>query len=138
MKHLFILVTVIFSSKFNVHSQDSKPDTSGIEGYEVFDVVDQMPTFPGGMEAFNNYIANNIKYPELSRKKGIQGKVFVQFLIGLDGKIYKAKVIKSIEPELDEEALRVVNSSPAWSPAQQGDQAVVVKMILPIEFNYGN
>ena len=99
-----------------------------------FDVVEQMPEYPGGPQALFKYIGENIHYPEAAEKAGIQGRVIATFVVKKDGSIDKVKVVKSVSPELDEEALRCINAMPKWTPGMQKGQAVNVKYTIPISF----
>ena len=104
------------------------------EENKVFDVVEQMPSFPGGQTALMNYLNNNIKYPVIAEENGIQGRVVVQFVVGKDGHISDVKVAKSVDPSLDKEAVRVVKAMPKWIPGKQNGQAVTVRYTLPVTF----
>ena len=108
-------------------------DGSGKSG-RPFDVVEQMPQFPGGAAALMQFLAQNIRYPEEADKNNIQGRVIVTFVVETDGSITGAKVVKSVSPELDAEALRVINSMPSWIPGRQNGEAVRVKYAVPITF----
>ena len=101
---------------------------------KVFDVVEQMPSFPGGQAALMQYLASNIKYPVVAEENGVQGRVIVQFVVGKDGSISNVKVVKSVDPSLDKEAARVVSSMPKWVPGKQNGQAVNVKYTVPVTF----
>ncbi len=101
---------------------------------KVFDVVEQMPSFNGGMSALMQHLSSNIKYPVEAEKKGIQGRVICTFVVERDGSISGVKVAKSVDPLLDKEALRVVSSMPNWIPGRQKGSAVRVKYTLPITF----
>lgn len=101
----------------------------------VFVEVGKMPSFPGGITGLMQYLSANIKYPQNAEKKKAQGKVFVSFVVSKDGSVSNANVIKSVEPSLDEEAVRVVNSMPKWIPGEDKDgNRVNVKYVLPITF----
>lgn len=101
---------------------------------KVYDNVEQMPAYPGGMEALNNYIMKNIKYPPKAAENGIQGRVIVTFVITKEGKMTKAKVKKSIDPLLDAEALRVVKTMHKWIPGRQNGKVVNVQFTIPVTF----
>ncbi|MBO7590609.1 MAG: M56 family metallopeptidase [Prevotella sp.] len=101
---------------------------------EFFDVVEQMPEYPGGPSALFEYLAKNIRYPESAEKAGIQGRVIATFVVMKDGSISNVKVVKSVSPELDTEALRVLSSMPNWTPGMQNGKAVNVKYTVPISF----
>lgn len=100
--------------------------------------VEIKPTFAGGETALLKYISEHIKYPEICRENGIQGKVFVQFVIGIDGTVSNVSIVKGVDKYLDEEALRVISILPAWSPGKQRGKAVPVSYIIPIKFVLSN
>ena len=104
------------------------------EENKVFDVVEQMPSFPGGQGAPMNYLNSNIKYPVIAEENGIQGRVVVQFVVGKDGSISNVHVVKSVDPSLDKEAVRVVKNMPRWIPGKQNGQSVTVRYTLPVTF----
>jgi protein TonB len=104
------------------------------EENKVFDVVEQMPSFPGGQGALMNYLNSNIKYPVIAEENGIQGRVVVQFVVGKDGSISNVHVVKSVDPSLDKEAVRVVKNMPKWIPGKQNGQSVTVRYTLPVTF----
>ena len=102
---------------------------------EIFEVVEQMPEFPnGGMAGLMQYLSKNIKYPTIAQENGTQGRVTVQFVVNADGSIVDAKVIRGVDPYLDKEALRVINSMPKWKPGMQLGKAVRVKYTVPVMF----
>ena len=101
---------------------------------QVFTIVERMPEFPGGEEAMFRYIRENLKYPEEERKAGVQGVVYVNFVVGTDGVLNNAKVLRGISPACDQETLRVVNAMPTWIPGMQRGEAVKVQYNLPIRF----
>ena len=101
---------------------------------EYFDVVEQMPEFPGGAQALFGFVAKNIHYPKAAEDAGIQGRVIVTFVVMKDGSIGEVKVAKGVSPELDGEAVRCVKSMPKWKPGMQKGQAVNVKFTMPISF----
>lgn len=101
---------------------------------EVFFIVEEMPDFPGGQLALRNFIAQTIKYPVTAQENGIQGKVFVNFVVGKDGSVKNAKIFRSVDPSLDKEALRVVNGLPKWKPGKQKGKEVAVSYTVPINF----
>ena len=104
------------------------------EAEKPFDVVEQMPEFPGGMPELMKFLQENVKYPEEAMKNGIQGRVVVQFIVEKDGSISEAKVIKKVNELLDAEALRVIGEMPKWTPGKQKGQEVRVKFVLPVTF----
>ncbi len=101
---------------------------------QVFFVVEDMPEFPGGEMALRKHIANAVKYPEIAQEKGIQGKVYVTFVVSKDGTIADCKIARGVDPSLDKEALRVVNELPKWQPGKQKGEFVNVSYTIPINF----
>ena len=93
-----------------------------------------MPSFPGGQKALMEFMGKNIKYPTVSQETGVQGKVIVQFVVDKDGSIINPTVVRSIDPYLDKEALRVIKSMPKWKPGMQRGKAVRVKYTVPVTF----
>lgn len=104
------------------------------EEQTIFEVVEQMPDFPGGQAALMQYLAKNIKYPTIAQENGTQGRVIVQFVVNKDGSIVDAKVVRSVDPYLDKEALRVINTMPKWKPGMQRGKPVRVKFTVPVMF----
>ena len=104
------------------------------EENKVFDVVEQMPSFPGGMAALMAYLQKNIKYPPVAEENGIQGRVVCTFVVERDGSVTDVRVAKSVDPSLDKEAVRVVGAMPRWIPGKQNGQSVRVKYTLPVTF----
>ena len=100
----------------------------------VYQIADNMPEFPGGMTACLQYLARNIKYPVTAQKEGAQGKVIVQMVIEKDGSVDHVSIVRSITPELDAEAARVVKSMPKWKPATVKDKAVRCRYTVPVTF----
>lgn len=101
---------------------------------EVFIIVEQMPLFPGGEEALRKYLATEVKYPVIAQENGIQGRVFVKFVIMPDGSVSNVEVARPFDPNLDKEAVRVVKSMPKWTPGKQRGKAVRVSYTVPINF----
>ena len=101
---------------------------------KVFDVVEEMPSFPGGQGALMQYLASNIKYPVVAQENGVQGRVIVSFVVERDGSISDVRVARSVDPSLDREAQRVVKSMPRWSPGKQNGSTVRVKYTVPVVF----
>jgi len=104
------------------------------EEAQVFFIVEEMPEFPGGELALRKFIAQSIKYPVIAQENGIQGKVYVNFVVDKDGSVTAAKIARGVDPSLDKEALRVVNSLPKWKPGKQRGKAVKVSYTVPINF----
>ena len=99
-----------------------------------FAVVEEKPVFPGGDAALMKFISDNTKYPEIAKENGIQGRVFVQFVIDERGKVTSVRIARGVDPYLDQEALRVVRMIPDWKPGKQRGKAVPVNFIVPINF----
>ena len=107
-----------------------KPEVSN----KVFDVVEEMPHFPGGAAALQAFLSSNTKYPVVAQENGVQGRVIVSFVVERDGSITDVRVVRSVDPSLDREATRVVKSMPRWSPGKQNGSAVRVKYTVPVVF----
>ncbi|QIU94243.1 M56 family metallopeptidase [Bacteroides faecium] len=117
--------------------EDSTPDAVGIKTGDTeptFKVVETMPKFPGGTAGLMKYLARSIKYPTIAQKNKEQGRVIIKMVVGKDGSLSDIKVLRSVSPSLDAEAIRVVGSMPKWEPGQQRGQAVAVEYTLPIVF----
>lgn len=99
-----------------------------------FMVVEKMPEFPGGTAALMEYLRKNIKYPSVCRENNIQGRVLIQFIVNKDGSIVNPEVVKSVNPYLDKEALRVISAMPKWTPGEQRNKPVRVKFTVPVNF----
>ena len=110
------------------------PDEQAEAPRDVFDVVEKMPEFPGGPQELFGFLAKTIKYPAEAEKAGTQGRVIATFVVRKDGSISDAHVVKSVDPLLDAEALRVINAMPAWTPGSQSGKPVNVKYTVPITF----
>lgn len=119
------IVVVGFASDDN---QDSEKDK------KVFDVVEVPPVFPGGEKAMFEYLSRNIKYPVEAQKQKIEGRVTMQFVVDEEGKITSTRIIRSVDPLLDAEAIRIITSMPNWTPGKQGGKNVSVRYVLPIQF----
>ena len=100
----------------------------------VYNVVSQMPSFPGGQGALFEWISKNVVYPADAKENGVQGRVIVTFVVGREGDISNARVVKSVFPSLDKEAIRVVSSMPKWIPGRQGEATVPVELTVPVTF----
>ena len=118
------------------------PETPTAEGTfepihgDVFDVVEEMPQYPGGAEALLEFLNQNVQYPEEAEKAGIQGRVIATFVVEKDGSVSNAKVVKSVDPLLDAEALRVISAMPKWKPGKQNGKVVRVKYTVPLSFRF--
>ncbi|MBR1468733.1 MAG: energy transducer TonB [Prevotella sp.] len=111
----------------------AQPEPKPVEE-KVFEVVEHMPSFPGGDKALLDYLGSNIKYPAVAQENGVQGRVVVSFVVEKDGSITDVKVVRSVDPSLDKEATRVVKSMPKWIPGKQNGSPVRVKFNVPVSF----
>ena len=105
-----------------------------VEEQQIFQVVEEMPEFPGGMAECMKFLGKNIKYPTISQENGVQGRVIVQFVVNRDGSIVDPVVVRGVDPYLDKEALRVIATMPKWKPGKQRGKAVRVKYTVPVMF----
>jgi len=101
---------------------------------QVFNIVEQQAEFKGGMKKFYEYVAKKMKYPPQARRMGIEGKVYVQFVVERDGSITDVQVIRGIAAGCDQEAMKVIRESPKWNPGKQRGRAVRVRRVIPITF----
>ena len=101
---------------------------------DIFEVVEQNPSFPGGEAELMKWLHKNLKYPPVAQENGIQGKVYIQFVVNKDGSIVDPKIIRSADTSLDKEAMRVVQAMPKWTPGRQRGKAVRVRFTLPVTF----
>jgi len=104
------------------------------EPEKVFDMVEQMPQFPGGQAEMMQFISKNMKYPTIAQENGTQGRVTCQFVVGADGRVRDVNVLRGVDPYLDKEAVRVIMSMPKWIPGKQNGKAVSVKYTIPVVF----
>ena len=121
---IFLFCTLGVSAQSNTTSRTER----------LFDVVEEMPMFPGGNAALMDFLANNIKYPQVAEENGIQGRVVLTFTVEPDGSLTEVKVVRGVDIALDKEAIRVVKSMPKWIPGKQKGSAVRVKYTLPVTF----
>ena len=112
----------------------AQPEPPKEEETKVFDVVEVMPSFPGGQSALFEWLSKNIKYPVVAEENGVQGRVIVTFVVERNGSITDVQVVKSVDPSLDKEAVRVVKAMPHWIPGKQNGSAVRVKFTVPVTF----
>ena len=115
-------------------SQKSNPQDKQKDNTKVYDVVEKMPSFPGGQGALFEYLCNNVHYPKVAAEKKVEGRVIVTFVVGKDGSISNAELARSVSEELDAEAIRVVSSMPKWEPGTQNGKPVNVKFTVPVTF----
>lgn len=100
----------------------------------VYDVVEQMPSFPGGISGLKTYLNQNTRYPAVAQENCVQGRVVVSFVVGKDGHISDVTVLRSVDPSLDKEAIRVIRNMPRWTPGKQGGEPVRVRYNVPVSF----
>ena len=105
-----------------------------LQGTAVFEVVEEMPEFPGGVDAMMEYLQKELRYPESAKEKGIQGRVTVQFIIDKEGNVTNSKVTRSVDKDMDAEAIRLVKAMPKWKPGMRKGKAVAVKYTVPVVF----
>ena len=119
----------VLKLKETVAQPEPKPEPE-----KVFEVVEQMPSFPGGDKALMDFLSNNVKYPVVAQENGVQGRVVISFVVEKDGSVTDVRVVRSVDPSLDKEAARVVKSMPRWIPGKQNGAAVRVKYNVPVSF----
>ena len=119
-----------------INDVDAEPDLDLEEedDGEIFRVVEQMPKFPGGDEALLTYITNNVRYPQIAKEYGVQGTVYITFVIDKKGKVKDVEIIRGVERSLDKEAKRVIESLPKFAPGKQRGKPVQVQFTVPIKF----
>lgn len=105
-----------------------------VNSNRVYDVVEQMPSFPGGISGLRTYLNQNIRYPAEAQENCVQGRVVVSFVVGKDGHISDVTVLRSVDPSLDKEAVRVIRNMPRWTPGKQGGEPVKVRYNVPVSF----
>jgi len=123
--------TVVEDIVFEEAPEDEEVD-------EVFTIVEDQPEFPGGMKAFYEYVGKKMKYPSQARRMGIEGRVYVEFIVDKDGSLSNVRAVKGIGAGCDEEAVRVMKAVPRFKPGKQRGRPVRVKMVLPINFKLAN
>ena len=110
--------------------EEPKPEVKEVEN-KIFTVAEQMPSFKGNV---NSWLSSHLQYPAVAAENGIQGRVIVKFVVGKDGSVSQAQVVRGVDPALDREALRVVNAMPRWNPGMNNGQPANVWFTLPINF----
>jgi TonB family protein len=135
-KLLFLGFLIISFASFaqDSNKQDAKPDKKGIKAGFGLPVTQVQPEFPGGSDSLDNFLKNNLAYPEKAKLSHTQGRVYVGFMVDRNGKIVNPRILSSASEELDNEALRVVGIMPPWKPGTAGGSPVDVQYILPIDF----
>ena len=125
---IFIVLSILVTLSINAQSEATHVEE------KVYDVVEEMPQFPGGPSALFEYLSNNLQYPVVAEENGVQGRVIVFFIVEKDGFISNAKVVKSVDSSCDKEAIRLVESMPNWIPGKQNGEPVRVKYTVPVTF----
>lgn len=130
MKKLILLMFAAFALVSSANAQVQ----GGEDSDQVYQMVEQQAEFPGGTSKLMEFLSNNINYPAAAAKKKIQGRVIVSFIVETDGSLSNVTVPRSVDPDLDKEAIRVVKSMPKWNPGKQQGKPVRVKYMLPVTF----
>ena len=128
-----LLVFIVLITSLHSFSQNEQPPSTPKE--DIFMVVEEMPEFPGGLEALKKFIADHIVYPEQAIQHKTEGRVHVSFIVNKNGSLSEATVVRGIGEGCDEEAIRVVNAMPLWKPGKQNGKAVLVKYVIPLTFS---
>ena len=132
MKKLIILSLM---AVFGLTTVSAQKTVVAEKNQQAFDVVEQMPEFPGGIKALLDYLCQNVKYPVDAEKQKIEGRVIANFVVETDGSISNVEVFRPVFPSLDAEAVRVLSAMPKWKPGMQSGKVVRVKYTVPISFN---
>lgn len=111
-----------------------KEEEEEAEEAPIFFIVEEMPEFPGGPTEISRFIMENVKYPVIAQENGIQGKVYVSFIVNGKGEVENVKIARGVDPSLDKEAIRVVQSLPKWKPGKQRNKPVKVSFTIPVSF----
>ncbi len=131
MKKLILMSMMAF---FCLISANAQKTVMSQKNQKVYETVEQMPEFPGGMPALIKFLQDNVKYPTDAKKQKVEGKVLVSFVVETDGSITDVKVMKKAFPSLDAEAVRVAKAMPNWKPGKQKGKLVRVHFVLPFSF----
>ena len=132
MKKLIILSLMAL---FGLTTVSAQKTVVAQKNQKVFDVVEQMPEYPGGIQALFEYLSQNVKYPADAEKQKVEGRVIATFVVETDGTINNVEVVKPVFPSLDAEAIRVLQGMPKWTPGKQSGKEVRVKYTVPINFH---
>ena len=132
MKKLLLMSLMAMMGLTTVNAQKT---VVAEKNQQVFDVVEQMPEYPGGIQALFEYLQQNVKYPEDAKNQKVEGRVIATFVVETDGTINNVEVVKPAVPSLDAEAVRVLSAMPKWTPGMQSGKVVRVKYTVPINFN---
>ena len=132
MKKLIILSLMAL---FGLTTVSAQKTVVAQKNQKVFDVVEQMPEYPGGIQALFEYLSQNVKYPADAENQKVEGRVIATFIVETDGTINNVEVVKPVFPSLDAEAIRVLQGMPKWTPGKQSGKEVRVKYTVPINFH---
>ena len=132
MKKLIIMSLMVL---FGLTTVSAQKTVVAQKNQKVFDVVEQMPEYPGGIQALFEYLSQNVKYPADAENQKVEGRVIATFIVETDGTINNVEVVKPVFPSLDAEAIRVLSGMPKWTPGKQSGKEVSVKYTVPINFN---
>ena len=127
-----IIDVQITDEELAAYLDDTRPPEEEPEDILIF--AETQPSFPGGLDAFYRYLGETVEYPKQAIRRGVSGKVFIEFVVDKDGSLSQLRVAKGIGAGCDEEALRVIRNSPRWNPGKQRGRAVRVRMVVPITF----
>ena len=133
MKRVLFILALLFTYVM-VNAQSNTGSKEKTSNEKIYDVVEMPPSFPGGQAALLAWIASHVNYPQKAMESRIEGRVIVGFVIECDGSVSQAKIIRSVDPLLDDEAIRVVMGMPKWTPGRQNGKNVRVKYNVPVNF----
>lgn len=129
------LIIMSLMAMFGLTTVSAQKTVVAEKNQQAFDVVEQMPEYPGGIKALLDYLCQNVKYPADAEKQKIEGRVIANFVVETDGSISNVEVFRPVFPSLDAEAVRVLSAMPKWKPGMQSGKVVRVKYTVPISFN---
>ena len=133
MKRVLLILALLFTYVM-VNAQNNTGSKEKTSNEKIYDVVEIPPSFPGGQAALLAWIASHVNYPQKAMESRIEGRIIVGFVIECDGSVSQAKIIRSVDPLLDDEAIRVVMGMPKWTPGRQNGKNVRVKYNVPVNF----
>ena len=129
------LIMMSLMAMFGLTTVSAQKTVVAEKNQQVFDVVEQMPEYPGGPSALIEYLSQNVKYPEDAKQQKIEGRVLATFVVETDGSVSNVEVVKPAFPSLDAEAVRLLSAMPKWTPGMQSGKVVRVKFTVPINFS---
>ena len=129
-----LAIAITLLALLGISTANAQKTVVAQKNQKVFDVVEQMPEYPGGQAALFEFLSTTVKYPEDAQKQKVEGKVMASFIVETDGSISEVKILKPVFPSLDAEAVRVISAMPNWKPGKQKGQAVGVHYVVPIWF----